>query len=294
MVWLCLTLGRVVARQGRSVEAEDWLKQGQAISHKISYLPGIFNGLLYSAEATIYQGEFIQALSLLEETLTLRSDLDFGSISEGWVEEYQSMACLHLGHYQEAHRLARAAITKYEHRDNIKGVAFGHWLLANSHFIHSENQEALSLLRQSAQTCQETGEKRTLNLVKLSQSYVLHKIGHKTQAQQLLAEALDFGLNHRSFIHVLTAIPAKAMFLGEEGETQRAVELYALATSHAFVGNSRWFADAVGQYIKVIAATLPPEVIMAAQARGRNLDLWQTAESLLTELAELGWGEDAD
>jgi tetratricopeptide (TPR) repeat protein len=294
MVWLCLTLGRVIARQGRSVEAEDWLKQGQTISHKISYLPGIFNGLLYSAEATIYQGEFIQALSLLEETLTLRSDLDFGSISEGWIEEYQSMACLHLGHYQEAHRLAREAITKYEHRDNIKGVAFGHWLLANSRFIHSENQEALSLLRQSAQTCQETGEKRTLNLVKLSQSYVLHKIGHKTQAQQLLAEALDFGLNHRSFIHVLTAIPAKAMFLGEEGETQWAVELYALATSHAFVGNSRWFADAVGQYIKVIAATLPPEVIMAAQARGRNLDLWQTAESLLTELAELGWGEDAD
>ena len=294
MVWSCLTLGRVTARQGRAIEAEDWLKQGQTISLEIDYFPGLFNGLLYSAEATFYQGRFFHALTFLEKALTLRSDLDFGSISEGWVEEYQSWACLHLGRYQEAHALAGETITKYSQRGNIKGIAFGRWLLATSYFIQGENQNALTLLQQSAQTCHETGEKSTLNLVKITQSYILQSTGYRTRAQQLLGEVLDFGLNHRSYIHILMAIPVMTLLLSTDGQKEHAVELYALATSHTFVGNSHWFSDVVGQEIEAIATLLLPEVVGAAQARGRELDLWQTAESLLTELAEMGWAESVD
>jgi hypothetical protein len=41
--------------------------------------------------------------------------------------------------------------------------------------------------------------------------------------------------------------------------------------------------------MKEVAATLPAAVASAAQARGRDLDWWQTAERVLTELDELGW-----
>jgi hypothetical protein len=51
------------------------------------------------------------------------------------------------------------------------------------------------------------------------------------------------------------------------------------------VANSRWFEDVVGQHIAAIAATLPPDVVTAAQGRGKARDLWATAEELLTELA---------
>ena len=70
-----------------------------------------------------------------------------------------------------------------------------------------------------------------------------------------------------------------AIFLAEEGQAERSVELYALAASHGYVGNSRWFADVVGQHIEAMAATLPPEVVAAAQARGQELDLWFTADT---------------
>jgi hypothetical protein len=37
--------------------------------------------------------------------------------------------------------------------------------------------------------------------------------------------------------------------------------------------------------------SMPPDVAMAAKARPRELDLWETAGNLIVELEELGWGE---
>ncbi len=63
----------------------------------------------------------------------------------------------------------------------------------------------------------------------------------------------------------------------------------ALAESLPFVGNSQLFADIAGKPMAAVADTLPPEVVVAAQARGRQLDWWETAETLLEELGKLGW-----
>jgi hypothetical protein len=51
-----------------------------------------------------------------------------------------------------------------------------------------------------------------------------------------------------------------------------------------YVANSRWFEDVAGRHIKEVAASLPLEVVAAAEARGRGRDVWETAEVLLKEL----------
>ena len=56
------------------------------------------------------------------------------------------------------------------------------------------------------------------------------------------------------------------------------------------MANSQLFEDIAGRTIKAAAAALPSEVAEAARARGRALDWWETAEKLLIELRELGWG----
>jgi hypothetical protein len=61
------------------------------------------------------------------------------------------------------------------------------------------------------------------------------------------------------------------------------VELYALASRHPFVANSRWFEDVVGRHISEVAAILPPEVIHAACERGQARDLDATVAELLEE-----------
>ena len=64
---------------------------------------------------------------------------------------------------------------------------------------------------------------------------------------------------------------------------ERAVELYATASCHGIVANSRWFEDVAGKHIAAAAQSLPPEVVAAAQERGRARDLWETARELLDE-----------
>jgi hypothetical protein len=90
-------------------------------------------------------------------------------------------------------------------------------------------------------------------------------------------------------MHLMPVIPV--VLASEECDTLkvRAVELYALAESLPFVANSRLFADIAGQHIAAATATLPADVTVAAQKRGKTRDWWDTAETLLKELAELGW-----
>ncbi len=80
-------------------------------------------------------------------------------------------------------------------------------------------------------------------------------------------------------------LPGIALLLADQGEKERAVELYALASRYPLVANSRWFEGVAGKHIAAVAATLPPEVVAAAQERGRARDLEATVAELLIELA---------
>jgi hypothetical protein len=64
----------------------------------------------------------------------------------------------------------------------------------------------------------------------------------------------------------------------------RAVEVYALATHQLLIAASRWWHDVVGQHIIAAAATLPAEVVAAAQGRGRTRDPQAALAELLADL----------
>jgi hypothetical protein len=84
---------------------------------------------------------------------------------------------------------------------------------------------------------------------------------------------------------LLRVLPAAALLSSVAGGAVHAVEAYALASRYPYVADSRWFEDVVARHITAAAATLPSEVVAAAQERGRALDLWETAEELIAELA---------
>jgi len=74
----------------------------------------------------------------------------------------------------------------------------------------------------------------------------------------------------------------------DEGEAERAIALYALASRYPFVANSCWFEDVAGRYIAAAAAALPLEMVQAAQEHGRARDLDVTVKELPAELEETG------
>jgi hypothetical protein len=109
-------------------------------------------------------------------------------------------------------------------------------------------------------------------------------LGHRRQAQAHLVEALQTATEFKDFVPRVYALSVAALLLADAGETERAVELYALASRYLMVANSQWFDDVVGVHITAVAATLPPDVVAAAQERGRARDLDATIAELLAEL----------
>jgi len=92
--------------------------------------------------------------------------------------------------------------------------------------------------------------------------------------------AVDIG----AFAPSLFSLCLVALLLADQGEAERAVELYALAMRYPYAGNSCLWEDMAGKHIATLAATLPPEVVAAVQERGRARDLQATIAELLAEL----------
>lgn len=88
-----------------------------------------------------------------------------------------------------------------------------------------------------------------------------------------------------TFMPLIYGLPTAALLLADEGVIDRAVEVYACVSHHAFVANSRWFEDVAGRHLAQVAASLPPDVVSAARARGREQDLEAMARELLDNLA---------
>ena len=85
---------------------------------------------------------------------------------------------------------------------------------------------------------------------------------------------------------LVDTVPPIALLLADRGEAARAVELYALALRYPGIANSRFCDDVAGRHIATTAETLPPDVVAAAQERGRARDLEATVRELLAELED--------
>ena len=103
-----------------------------------------------------------------------------------------------------------------------------------------------------------------------------------------LIPALQMASEIRAFMPLTIALPAMALLRASQGQPEQAVELYALASRHPYVADSRWFEDLAGRPIDEVAATLPADTVAAARERGKGRDLWDTVADLLAEIEE-GW-----
>jgi hypothetical protein len=88
-------------------------------------------------------------------------------------------------------------------------------------------------------------------------------------------------MEHRSTFYLVTTLSGIALLLADAGKVEQAVEVYACASSHPFVANSRWFEDVAGAEVSTVATQLPPKVAQVAFARGQAADPWQTAKELM-------------
>ena len=129
-------------------------------------------------------------------------------------------------------------------------------------------------------------ERSLLPDVLFSQVYALRALGKRRQALEMMAHALRMVLASGPLNPMRFELPAVALLSADAGDAERAVEFYAAALQSPYIRNSTWFEQFAGEYIAALAAELPEETAVAAQERGRQRDLWTTAEEILAELEE--------
>lgn len=116
--------------------------------------------------------------------------------------------------------------------------------------------------------------------------YAAYGLRDICRARQHLRDALELAAETGSILPGLWALPTIAQLWAECGQTQRAVQLYTLASRYPLVACSCWFRDVFGESIAALVTTLPAEMLKEAQAWGRSCDLDATVVELLSELGE--------
>jgi tetratricopeptide (TPR) repeat protein len=150
---------------------------------------------------------------------------------------------------------------------------------------------AQELFQESLAISQEIGRRIYVHQALVGLGHAARGLGRLPQAGGYLSDALRMAAEAGHFWPLVNGLGGMALLLADRGEPERAVELYALACTlgavlFGRVGDSRFWEDVAGRHIAAAAAGLRPEVVVAAQERGRARDLHATVAELLAEFGE--------
>ncbi len=289
--WTLRSLSGATMNNGQLEEAEQFDQQSLKLATEMEDLFGQQNVLLSLAWLALFRGNLTKASAFFQEALILAINMDYEyyltipDISIG-----QSLVELHQGQYEEVHNKVQKNLSlMQEHGD---GRLLGHFSLVRgcAALAEGEYTEAQIYLEGAINNYQAHQLQHFLVDALSASSMMMLKLGQQAKAIQRLYQALELVVTIRSYKWA-SPVASMALLMTELIQNERAIELYALAESDSLVKSSLWFADMVGELIEAVTATLPLHETEAAKMRGRELNLWQTAESLLTELKGLGWNK---
>ena len=274
-----MMLGYLAQLQGRADEAVRFISQGLSMMSKYNS-PNIAIGLSFYGYALACNGEFSEAESRISEGISIfqelgtRKEVLFHLLGLDWIN-------LHMGKYQQVHERAPKALDQARQLAHKRAIVvalenLGMIALAKKDYGEAQERfrESITEFRKLAKSPDEGGSEACLGLA-------LRGLGCHAKAWNCLKAGLGWAVEEHQFYPLVNALVGIALLLTDEGEYERALELYTLALKQPYVANSRWFEDVAGGEIATNTANLPPQVAEAAQARGRSLDLWQYAAELL-------------
>jgi tetratricopeptide (TPR) repeat protein len=243
----------------------------------------ITTSLIHLGWALIVRGKYAENYSVLEEILEICKEL---GVRRHTARTYGGLglAELHLGQYKRARIQAEMGLAVARENDDPSQVAFALHTLGCVALAEGAYVDAQALLQETSDYYRDAGLREMLGYDPAFLAIASRGLGKIPQARKHLCEALLTATDIWTPLPLLVILPAISLILADQGEPERAVEVYALASRYPFVANSRWFEDLVGKHITAAAVTLPSEVVAAAKERGQARDLREAVEKLLDEL----------
>jgi DNA-binding SARP family transcriptional activator/predicted ATPase len=277
-------LSMAAVDEGRLAEAERYARQAVSCLREHCAPADWGYGLDVLGNALEAAGEFESALSSLQECLAIHLDSGLRHYS-AYPRAALGRVNLHLGRYAEARAHAEIGLDIACETGLRFAEGDTHFVLGSLALIQGVHADAHAHLSESALIYTQIGDPGSLSRSRALLACVARSSGPSGSVRERLVESLKQAVESRSFLSYLWALPAVGLYLLDEGQAGRALELYTLAASHRFVSRSRWFEDAVGQQIVAVASTLPADRLAAIEERGRAQALEATAAELLTKLS---------
>jgi len=240
--------------------------------------------LLVDFSATLlWNGKFDEAMQKIEESRRIYENLGLGVENN-----YQIMISIALlrGHYAQVEEWALHEMAEANAAGRMQQYGHARFLAGVAAVSLGKLDIARDDLKASYTVLNSLHHEHSL-LPKIELAFVERAQGNHLAAWEYLQESFPNFLASRSFFPVLHVLPIIALLLLDQGETEQAIELYALARRYAYIRNSRRFQDFAGEELDRQSAKLGKERLAELQARGQDLDLWETTERLQAALP--GW-----
>jgi hypothetical protein len=113
--------------------------------------------------------------------------------------------------------------------------------------------------------------------------FTMRRMGQPQLGWQYACQGLEIGLKAHVFLTTAVTIRGIATLLVDEGQTEHAIELHELTLRYPIIERSPFYRDLSVPVIDQISASLMPEIVEAAKKRGRERDLFATAQELLDQ-----------
>jgi predicted ATPase/DNA-binding SARP family transcriptional activator len=263
-------LGNLAFAQNKYEDAERLLRQSVDIAAEMEDLERITIASIYLGTVYLYSGKFERAKRVLEQCVASSTDLGLQPRHAASLY-YLGYILLHLGEYNQAVECGKEALALAEQTIEEEIISqcillFGATALANSAFTEArlrfEEAAKAHDLRRFARVV--FGE----DCGQVGLGTALLQLGRMDEAQLVFTNLLQQAVaTHRQDM-LLYALVGMAIHFAKQGDTERAIDLYSLASGYPFVGNSRWFTDAFGQHIGSTSTNLPAARVKEVRLKG--------------------------
>lgn len=278
-----LNLGIISWVQGKLDEAHRLLRESLGIFQALDDWIRVAQAIKCIGEVLVRRGQFDDGLVLMGSSAGIYDDLGY-AFGVGGLLPFQAEAKVHLGRYGEARADTQQGAVRADQAKHRWGVGFSQFVNGLAALAEGAFHEALASFQESVAAFEEVRQRENRGWALGPFGLAAREAGEMILARQYVVEALESGVELGAFMSVMYGLPTAALLLADQGAMDRAVAVYACASRYGFVANSHWFKEVVGQQIEALAASLPEDVMEAAQEQGRAQDWDVMAAQLLVEL----------
>jgi len=272
-------LGYNAQAQFRFEEAEQWAKESLVLFSDIEDRGGLALSLECLGENYLYMGRYTQAIKTQYETLQLHEEMGTHKRT-AWSHWRLSHSYLHAGEYTKSKGAVETFLSIVKDAQYERGA--GLLMLGSIALIENDLATAVNCFAQSEAFMRSITFPVSLRWYQGYHVVTLVCCGELEKARQVIIDTLD--AQELSPVGIILFAGIALLFWAEK-RWEQATELYTLARTNPYAGKSQWVADVIGKRIDEAAAILPPDIAEAARKRGKEMDIWETAVSLLAEFS---------